>query len=218
MIDLVPVTGIILKAEPIGEYDRRVVILTKERGKISAFAKGARKQTSSLLAATAPFCFGTFKIYEGRTSYTMSEAKIDNYFSEFRGAVNEAFYGMYFLEVADYYTRENNDEAEMLKLLYVSLVALIKGKWSPGFVRCVFELKAIAVNGEYPGVPEGNWKESTVYALNFIGETPVENLFTFNVTDEVLDEMIKVSRMYCKRYMDRTFKSVALLDDVRYNI
>ncbi len=218
MIDLIPVTGIILKAEPIGEYDRRVVILTKERGKISAFAKGARKQTSTLLAATAPFSFGVFKIYEGRSSYTLSEAKIENYFEEFRTAMQEAFYGMYFLEIADYYTRENNDEKEMLKLLYASLSALLKKRWSPAFVRCVYELKAIAVNGEYPGAPEGSWNESTVYALNFIGETPVENLYTFTVKDEVLNEMIKISEMYCKRYMDKKFKSVALLEDVRYNI
>lgn len=39
MQDFVILTGIIIKAEPIGEYDRRVVLLTKERGKISAFAR-----------------------------------------------------------------------------------------------------------------------------------------------------------------------------------
>ena len=80
MQDFVILTGIIIKAEPIGEYDRRVVLLTKERGKISAFARASRKPGNRLMAPTNPFSFGQFKLFVGRNAYTMSDADISNYF------------------------------------------------------------------------------------------------------------------------------------------
>ena len=124
MQDYITVTGIVIKTEPIGEYDRRVVILTREKGKISAFARAARKAGNRLMAPSNPFSFGQFRLYAGRNSYTMAEADISNYFEELRQDFIGAYYGMYFLEICDYYSRENNDELELLKLLYQSLRAL----------------------------------------------------------------------------------------------
>ena len=212
MQDLCSVTGLILKAEPFGEYDRRVVMLTRERGKIAAFAKGARRQGSRLLASTNPFCFGEFRLYVGRTSYSISEASIQNYFAPLREDFENACYGMYFLEVMDYYTRENNDEKEMLKLLYQSLRALCHKNLDNRLVRYIFEIKALALNGEYPGLPKDkNYEESTAYAAAFIVGTPVEKLYTFTVTEKVLKELQEITDEFRKRFIDRNFKSLEIL-------
>lgn len=215
MQGITEITGMVLKAEPMNDYDRRVVLLTKERGKISAFARGARKQNSKLLAATNPFCFGTFKLYEGRTSYNVMEAEVTNYFEGLREDYEGAFYGMYFLEVMDYYTRENNDEKEMLKLLYQSLRALMHEGLSNALVRYIFEMKAMVLNGEFPGMPqEGEWEDSTRYAVNYIMNSTVEKLYTFTVTPQVLKQLKEIADDYRRRYIDRPFKSLEIVEEL----
>lgn len=148
----ITVTGMVLSATPIGENDKRVVILTKEKGKISAFAKGARRQNSPLMGVTNPFAFGEFELYEGRTSYNIMQANISNYFMELSTDFEGAYYGFYFMEVADYFTKEYNDEREMLKLLYQSMRALASGKINRELVRYIYELKTLVINGEAPEV------------------------------------------------------------------
>lgn len=212
MQDFITVTGMILKQTPIGEYDRRICLLTKERGKIAAFVKGSRKPGSRLSSATNPFSFGTFKLYEGRSSYNVSDAEIQNYFEPLRTDYIGACYGMYFSEIADYYTRENNDERQMLKLLYQSLRALIAPSIPNELVRCIYEIKSIAVNGEFPGVrAERELEESTVYTLEYIVSSSVEKLYTFTVTPCVLAQLKEEAGWYCDRIIGHEFKSLEIL-------
>ncbi len=212
MQEYIIVTGIVLKQTPVREYDRHISLLTKERGKISVFARGARRPGNKLSAAAAPFSFGKFKLYEGKESYTLTEADIQNYFEELRTDYEGACYGMYFAEVTDYYTRENNDEREMMKLLYQSLRALCAASLPNALVQCVFECKAIAINGEFPGPPaDRQLEESTVYALQYIAASPVERLYTFAVTDSVLAELRQVAGDYMKKFVGHEFKSLEVL-------
>ncbi|MDD5937223.1 MAG: DNA repair protein RecO [Clostridiales bacterium] len=154
MSQTVTVTGIVLATMPIGDYDKRLTILTRERGKITAFAKGARRPNSALLACSQPFTFGEFILYEGRTSYNVQSVNIKNYFGELRNDIGMVYYGLYFCEFTDYITREGNDETEIMKLLYQSLRALMNQKIGIKLVRYIFELKAIALSGEAPQVFE----------------------------------------------------------------
>ena len=233
MVNQITLTGMILTAAPLGEYDRRVVILTRERGKISAFARGARRPNSALMGVTSPFSFGEFTVYEGRTSYTLVSASVSNYFQELRTDVEGAYYGFYFMDLAGYYAREANDETEMLKLLYQTL-------------RCIYELKTITVNGEGPQVMEcimcgdkerekvfsirrggvictqcaGHISDgirllpSTLYTLQYIVCSPVEKLYTFVVKEDVLGELKNLTKAYLDEYLGKRFKSLEILETI----
>ena len=213
MQDFTTVTGIVIKTEPIMEYDKRVVILTKEKGKISAFAKGCRKPGNRLMAVANPFSFGEFRLYAGKNSYNIMEANVKNYFDALRKDFDGAYMGMYFLEVADYYTRENLDALELMRLLYQSLRALESGKYDHSFVRMVFEIKSIVINGEYPGVPENKkYLNDTIYALSYIEKSGIEKLFSFEVSEEVKKELIQIAKIYCNRFHDKHFASLDIIE------
>lgn len=237
-------TGMVLSAVPVGEYDKRIILLTRERGKISAFARGARRPNSQMMAASNPFSFGQFEAYEGRNSYTVVKADIFNYFRSLAADLETAYYGFYFMELADYYTRENADEIHMLKLLYQSLRALENKNLDNRLVRRVFELKTLVVNGEYPNVfsclkcqkeQELHWfhvrsggtlcgdcgahihgiylDDSTLYTLQYIITASVEKLYTFTVSEEVLQKLEQVLREYMQVYIDRKFNSLQVLEE-----
>lgn len=147
-------TGLVLSAMPIGDYDKRLVILTKEKGKITAFVKGARKPNSAFLACSQPFSFGEFTVYEGRNSFNVMSVNIANYFEELRKDLEAAYYGLYFCELADYFTHENDDGVLILKLLYQTLRALSQTSIPRPLIRLIYELKMIVLNGETPQVFE----------------------------------------------------------------
>lgn len=213
MAEFVFVTGMVLEVSPVNDYDRRLVILTKERGKISAFCRGARRVNNKLMAATNQFAFGTFKLFEGKSSYNIADAEISYYFEELRTDMVGAFYGMYFLEIASYYTRENNDETMMLKLLFQTIRAVVKGTIDNRLIRSVYEIKAIVVNGDFPGVLEdGRMSETCRYTINYIVSSSIEKLYTFTLKEEVLNELIKYAEQYIAKCTDRTFKSLEMLE------
>lgn len=174
MAETVTVAGMVLSAMPIGEYDKRLVILTAAFGKITAFARGARKPNSKFLAGSQPMSFGEFTLYRGRNAYSVNEIKITDYFSDTLVDLERMYLGMYFLELSDYYGREGIEGTDALKLLYLAMKALKKNTLSPMLVRCIFEMRTLAINGDYPNVFQcGNCKSQ-------------ENIDYYDINREVL--------------------------------
>ena len=214
MTDLLELTGVVLSSMPIGEYDRRIVLLTRERGRITAFAKGARKPNSALLAVSCPFVCGKFYLYEGRSSYTLRNADVMAYFNKLQQDLEMLCYASYFTELADYYAKENLVAADMLNLLYLAFRALEKQQIPNTLIRHIYELRMIVLDGEYterPPIPTG---DSAAYAWHYVITSPLQKLFSFNLNQPALDEFTKAVSVLRKRTIDREFHSLEILKNL----
>ena len=207
-------TGVVLLAQPIGEYDKRLVILTRERGKITAFAHGARKQTSSLLAASNPFVFGKFTVFEGRNAYNLVSFEAACYFTELVQMQPGVYYGFYFLELASYYGQDGMEASGMVNLLYTAFKAILKDEVPLPLLRRIFECRMMAENGDF-AVPENETgiNPSAVYALKFTAACRYAELFSFRLSPEAEKDYAKAVKTCLHRCTDREFKSLAVIEE-----
>ncbi len=200
MDNKIEVTGIVISAMPIGEVDKRVVILTKEFGKVSAFARGARKPNSPFLAGSQPMAFGKITLFPGRSAYSINNIQISDYFANDLTDSDKMYTGMYFLELADYFAKEGLEAGEMLNLIYMALKTLVKGEIPLTLIRRVYEFKMLVINGEYPDV----------FACGKCGSK--ENLDFFDLVHDCLvcenchetlpeEKKLKTSTVYALQYI-----------------
>ena len=164
----ITLTGLILTAKNVGDYDKWVTILTRERGRVGAFVRGVRRPKSQVLAAGSAMVYGTFFAYEGRDSISITGCDITEHFSEIKNNIDLVWYASYFLEVADYYGREGLDERERLRLLYRSIKALAEESFSAAHVRMVYEYRTMVINGDAP---------NTFSCMNCGNDDPAKLLF-----------------------------------------
>ncbi|MCR4791421.1 MAG: DNA repair protein RecO [Lachnospiraceae bacterium] len=212
MNDFITCTGMVLRSRPAGENDRLITLLAGTEGKMNVFVRGARKPSSRFAASSESFAFGEFRLSHGQSSYYLNEASISNYFEEFRSDIELASYASYFAEIADYYCVEGDDATPMLGLLYASFLALGNPNFSHRLVRCIFVLRSIVINGEFPGLPVGRaFNEAVVTAVDRIVNSDLRHLYTFALREAAEDELYGLTTDYEKRFMDRHFKSLEVL-------
>ena len=163
-------TGMVLTSMKVGEYDKRISLLTREAGKVSAFVRGAARAKSPMLAVANPMAFGTFEAYVGKDSYTIAKADISHYFDDIKTDYDMVWYASYFLEIAEYYGREGIDETERLQLLYLAMRALEKKLMDVRLIRSVYELKTMTINGDapnlFPCISCGKEEDVSFFSMN----------------------------------------------------
>ena len=147
MSNILKVSGIVLSVYPLGENDKNLTILTKERGKIQVVSRGCRRTNHPLFAASNEYVYGEFVIAEGRVMKYLNSAEIHMSFSNLRESFESICYSSYFCELAAYFTMEGQEEKDILNLLYLTFLALGKKLLPYPLIRRIFELKILQCHG-----------------------------------------------------------------------
>lgn len=147
MIDSISVNGIVLDTSLLKEYDKRLVILTAELGRITVFANGARKKNSPLTAVSQKFVMGTFRLRPGKTTYTLIGADISETFMELSYDIEKMAYASYACELAGYFTQDGIGAKDELNLLFVTFRAILAMRQSLGLIKTIYECKLLDIEG-----------------------------------------------------------------------
>ncbi len=213
MNDWIQATGIVIASSPIGEYDRRVLLLTAELGKISAFIRGGRRTGSPLQSAARLFSFGQFELYAGRSSYTVKTAHIQEYF-EFLGTDPEALcYASYFGELAEYYAQDGSEDPDLVRLLFYAVRSLKNEKLDRPTIRYAYELKLMQTEGEALPEPPFETGESAWTAWHYVLENPPEKCFLFRLKPDGFRDFQKAVAAMRTQMIDKSFRSLNVLED-----
>ena len=207
MSEQTKVTGIVLSVYPVGENDRRLTILTKERGKIQVFARGSRRPKHPLFGVTQPLIYCEFMVTDTRNYTYLNSAECKDYFYFLKKDLEDIYYSSYFAEVAEYFTMEGQDERNILNLLFVTFLAMKKKliSFEEGGMLC----SGCAVKGQ------GREVESAVlYVLQYVSSIPLNRLYSFTLKENIDKEFEWIVKRYFAVQAGHRFKSAEMLECV----
>lgn len=107
--------GIIIKRRPFKEYDRAVVLYTRDYGKINLVVRGAERPASKLAGHIEPLSLIEAMIVRGRRDYLGAARSIDSRITV-RQDLNRLFYAGAALAALDKLTKEEEPDAELFFL------------------------------------------------------------------------------------------------------
>lgn len=93
--------GIVLRSIDYGETHKIVTLFTKQYGKLTAIARGAKKHKSRMAAITQPFVKSEFLLDIKKGLSVIRQGQIENPFREIREDIIKTAYASYISELSD---------------------------------------------------------------------------------------------------------------------
>ena len=216
--------ALILRTYKLGEADRIVVFLTRDRGKKRGVAKGARRTRSRFLGALEPMT-------EARVAYFEKERRelVGLNFAEpirsplaivggpegppLRAGSDALGYVGYFAELLDEWAQEADADERLYRLGASMLSALAAGAPVEPLAR-YFEYWLLRLQGVYPEA-RGALSAAAAAFLSASRSVAPERIGDVPVVPATLRELEQLHRGLIAMHLEKTLKSDRVLRDLR---
>ncbi len=120
------VEALVISHRDFGEADRTVKLFTREEGKLTAIAKGARRIRSRKAAHLEPFTHAALVLAVGRNFWIVTQADTLSDFPAIRADLQKTGQASYVLELVDQISADFQADSSMYRLLLETLRRLEK--------------------------------------------------------------------------------------------
>lgn len=143
---------IVLKTVNYKDYDKMLTLFAQNKGKISAQAKGSRKQTSPFLSCSQLFACGEYSFYQKGEKYFVSQCVIKKTFGRIMEDMDKFLLASFFAELTEKALMENQSNTKLFSLLINTLYQVEKENFDFQGLFCYFGMKLLDILGYRPQI------------------------------------------------------------------
>jgi DNA repair protein RecO (recombination protein O) len=213
-VPLYTADALVLRTYKLGEADRIVVFLTRDRGKKRGVARGARRPRSSFTGALEPMTEVSVAYFEKERRELVGLNYAEVHRSPLTlGCPDALGYIGYFAELLDEWAQEADADDRLYRLGASMLDALSAGAPVEPLAR-YFEYWLLRLQGVYPESHTG-LSAAAVAFLAGSRTVPPQQVASVPVEPRALRELENVHRTLITMHLEKTLKSDRVLRDIR---
>jgi DNA repair protein RecO (recombination protein O) len=206
--------ALILRTYKLGEADRIVVFLTRDRGKKRGVAKGARRQKSNFVGALEPLTHARVAYFEKEQRELVNLNYSEPSRSALSGGTIESLgCASYFAELIDEWASESHED-ERLYRLGVSMVEALASGVPPEPLTRYFEFWLLSLQGVYPAGRVPGLSADAQAFLAAARKTGPQELAAVATTRDVMRELEALHRGVIAMHLEREPRSIKVLKDM----
>jgi len=215
--------ALILREYEAGESDKRLILLCKGHGRLTVYARGARKVKSKFLAASQMLTYGDYVLADGRQFYSLCQAEVIENFYPIRQDYDLLCHAQKILDICEKRLPERTPCDDTLLLTLKTLQHISKGQKDPRQAEAVFLFRFFLLSGLAPEMNEccvcgantdkifcdeglicANCRinkatmplsSGAIEAITHILSNELNTAFMFQVNDSVLKELTKAAQL-----------------------